>query len=460
VRMPYTSLIPASATDDQIVEELYKLMSMQTRVFVVHMLYPLGSRLFTKADELGMMSSDYVWIITDAMGNALNAVTPQVLDSMLGVLGVRPYVPKTKELTNFEARYRNTLLRQNNGNSSINQPLNIFGLWAYDSATALAIAVENAAAAVRNATFSKPSFSRNATDLENIGVSSAGSDLVQAFSNTTFTGLAGKFELTGGQLQSPPYEVINIVGHGARTVGYWTKDQGITRELNSSSSSSSFRSIIWPGDVTYPPKGWVLPVNEKKMRFLVPVKDGFSEFVNVSWNSDNSTHIVGFCISVFDAVIAKLPYGLTYEYVPFAFENRTMAGTYDDLIIQIYLGNYDGLVGDVTIISNRSQYVDFTLPFTESGVSMIVPYVASNKMNTAWVFLRPLTWQLWVTVFCSFVFIGILIWMLEHRINKDFRGPPLNQIGMIFWFSFSTMVFAHKESIVSNLARGVLIIWF
>ncbi|URE08206.1 hypothetical protein MUK42_04415 [Musa troglodytarum] len=33
---------------------------------------------------------------------------------------------------------------------------------------------------------------------------------------------------------------------------------------------------------------------------------------------------------------------------------------------------YDAVVGDVTIRANRSLYVDFTLPFTESGVSMVV----------------------------------------------------------------------------------------
>ncbi|KAL0323998.1 UNVERIFIED_CONTAM: Glutamate receptor 2.7 [Sesamum calycinum] len=47
--VPYRSAVPSLATDDQIVAELYKLMTMQTRVFVVHMLANLGSRLFKKA---------------------------------------------------------------------------------------------------------------------------------------------------------------------------------------------------------------------------------------------------------------------------------------------------------------------------------------------------------------------------------------------------------------------------
>ena len=41
--VPYRSVIPPLASDDQIGEELYKLMTMQTTVFIVHM--PMDLRL-------------------------------------------------------------------------------------------------------------------------------------------------------------------------------------------------------------------------------------------------------------------------------------------------------------------------------------------------------------------------------------------------------------------------------
>jgi ionotropic glutamate receptor len=75
---------------------------------------------------------------------------------------------------------------------------------------------------------------------------------------------------------------------------------------------------------------------------------------------------------------------------------------------------------------------------------MIVPIKDSRNKN-AWVFLKPLTWDLWVTSFCFFVLIGFVVWVLEHGINEDFQGPPSHQIGTSFWFSFSTMVFAHSN---------------
>ncbi|CDY31759.1 BnaA04g16950D [Brassica napus] len=119
---------------------------------------------------------------------------------------------------------------------------------------------------------------------------------------------------------------------------------------------------------------------------------------------------------------------------------------------------WDAVVGDITITSNRSRYVDFTLPYTESGVSMIVP-VRDNKNKNAWVFLKPWSLDLWITTGCFFVLIGFVVWLFEHRVNTDFRGPPHHQIGTSVCFSFSTMVFAHREKVVSNLARFVVVVW-
>ncbi|KAK8523489.1 hypothetical protein V6N12_048009 [Hibiscus sabdariffa] len=66
-RVPYLSLIPESATDDRIAKELYKLMNMETRVFIVHAASTLGLRILAKAEEIGMMSEGYAWIMTDSM---------------------------------------------------------------------------------------------------------------------------------------------------------------------------------------------------------------------------------------------------------------------------------------------------------------------------------------------------------------------------------------------------------
>ena len=103
---------------------------------------------------------------------------------------------------------------------------------------------------------------------------------------------------------------------------------------------------------------------------------------------------------------------------------------------------------ETTIIAHRSTYVDFTLPYMESSVKMVV-LVKHDERKSLWIFLKPLSLNLWLTTGVVFIFIGLVIWVLEHRVNIEFRGPPEQQLGLIFWFSFSTLAFAHSKFLQS-----------
>jgi glutamate receptor, ionotropic, plant len=98
----------------------------------------------------------------------------------------------------------------------------------------------------------------------------------------------------------------------------------------------------------------------------------------------------------------------------------------------------------MTITYNRSKDVDFTLPYMSSGLSMVVP-VRNERSKNARIFLKPLKLDLWLGSLAFFIFTGAVIWALEHRINEDFRGPPSNQLGTVFYFAFSTLVFSHSK---------------
>ncbi|CAN8314994.1 unnamed protein product [Cochlearia groenlandica] len=167
----------------------------------------------------------------------------------------------------------------------------------------------------------------------------------------------------------------------------------------------------------------------------------------------------GFCIDFFEAVIREMPYDVSYEFIPFETRDGKPAGNHNDLVHQVYLGRFDAVVGDTTILANRSTYVDFTLPFIQSGVGLIVPVkdiVKKDKFS----FLRPLSWKLWLTSFLSFFIIGFTVWAVEQRVNPDFRGPLNYQASTIFWFAFSTMVFAPRERVFTFGARVLVITWY
>ncbi|KAJ4816508.1 glutamate receptor 2.2 [Rhynchospora pubera] len=451
--IPDRVVIPTEASDDHIDDKLHRLMTLQTRVFVVHMLPELASRLFLRVQALRMMSAEYVWIVTNSVADVLDLLDQSVINAMEGVIGFRPYIALIDEVKSFSQRFKERF-RQDNLVSEVADPT-IYLLWAYDAVWALAMANEMVKETSPN--FVIPQNINLSSDLSTIGVSQTGPKLLNAILSTTFGGLAGNFRLVDGQLQLVALEIVDVVGKGARRIGFWTPDEGIIRDISAGDSSDNdnfFRSIIWPGDSTVPPKGWVEPTNGEVLRIAVPVKTGFIEFVDVSKRAQNDTStstITGYCIDVFKSVLEKLPYAVPYEFFPISIES------YNDLVYQVYMKKFDAVVGDVTIRANRTNYVEFTMPYTESGVSMIVPLQPDSRQNV-WIFLKPLSPELWLTSLGFFIFTGFVVGIIEWN-NQEFHGTLSEQLGVIFYFGFSTLVFAHKEKLESNLSRFAVIIW-
>ncbi|KAG6598476.1 Glutamate receptor 2.9, partial [Cucurbita argyrosperma subsp. sororia] len=411
--------IDPAASERQIREVIEILSMKEASVFVVHMVPSLASRVFAMADELGLMSKGYAWIITDATTNGLNSMPISSLSSMQGVLGVKNYVPRTKKLDEFILRWRRKFLEEN---PDIDDPrLDVYGLWAYDATWALAMAVESSERAV--------------------GTDPNGRKIMEALSKIRFKGVSGgEFGLVEGQPESPNLQIVNVIGEGEiSTVGYWNA------EFN---ENGKLRPIIWPGYSVQAPKGWVSFNPRKILKIAVPLNKEFKPSVLKVPN------ILGYCVDIFMAAVNEIPHFPEYEFVP------CRPSSYDSLITEVYRGTFDGAVGDITILANRSTFVDFTSPFTEAGNAVVVR-ARHESLNHAWLFLKPLTWDLWITSFCFFVFMGFVVWILEHKNSEDFRSGPLSQqMGTSLWFSFSIMVFAQRETLRSNLARFVIAIWF
>ncbi|KAG2692167.1 hypothetical protein I3760_08G039800 [Carya illinoinensis] len=388
-------------------KEIKKLNETNARIFLVHMTASLSSKLFALANNAGMMREGYAWIITEGLSALFDPLSPKVKESMQGVVGLRPYIPRSKQLEDFKRRWKRNLT-SSKPNVRITG-LNLFGLWAYDTAWALAMAVEKAS--IMHFGFIKKNDSKSNVDLAALGISET------------------------GQLEPSAFEILNVIRKTERIIGYWTRQMGRSQELDDtgevaySISKVGLKQPIWPGDTTYQPA---------KLRIGVPVRKSFDDFLKLEWDPHTDKPIIsGFSHDVFLAVLKALPFPLSYEFIPFMNKDRQSAGTFDELTYQIKLQKYDAVVGDTTIVANRSLYVDFTLPYSESGVSMVV-LVKDEEKNSFWIFIKPLSLDLWLTTGAAFVVTGLVIWVLEHRINSEFRG----------------------ERMVSNWSQFVMIIWF
>ncbi|CAI9300858.1 unnamed protein product [Lactuca saligna] len=438
IHVTFTSLISTSASHEEIMEELLKLQTMQPMVYVMHTTPSLASNLFSRAKKLGMMGEGYMWIVTSKTTNHLDSMDAEAIESMQGAVGFRSYFPASRELHEFVSKWRKE-------HYSLNPFMELKevdpnGIWAYDAVYALAMAIE-----------------KEHTTL--IGMSSSiRASLLDEMLRVKFHGLGGEFSLMNGRSTSKAMEVVNVIGKGGRRVGFWmmmSTNGEFVKEIGkrNSSSNHNLESIMWPGGTATFSKRRVLQTNSKKLRILVPDFSTFPNLVQLTVDPrTNESGVSGFCWDVFNAAFNALDYGVGIDIVPYPYKDGR---SYNDLIDKISFKEYDAVIGDITITANRSVYVDFTLPFTDLGIGTI----AHNPKKSIWIFLDPLSADLWITSACFFLFLGFVIWFIEHRTNKEFQGSAKQQIGITLWFAFSTLVYAHREKLQSNLSRFVVTVW-
>lgn len=103
---------------------------------------------------------------------------------------------------------------------------------------------------------------------------------------------------------------------------------------------------------------------------------------------------------------------------------------------------YDAVVGDITILSKRSKYVEFTQPYTESGLTMVIP---AKSNESPWMFTKPFTWGVWLVVAFILIYTMFIVWFLEHQSNPEFKGSLKDQIATAMWFAFCSLFFAHSK---------------
>ncbi|KAI8007737.1 Glutamate receptor 3.7 [Camellia lanceoleosa] len=281
-------------------------------------------------------------------------------------------------------------------NGQIHSELNVYGFYAYDTVSAVAHAIDNFLNEHYNIAFSFTDKLHDEKGTEKHNLGSSKFLMVMAI-------------------------------HG---VGYWSNFSGLStlppetlkeEQISHSHPDQKLDNVTWPGGTTEKPRGWVVASNERPLRIGVPNRASFVEFVT---ESHSSHKIQGYCIDVFNEARKLVPYDIPFKFEPFG--DGQSNPNYNELVKKVADDVFDAVVGDIAIVTNRTKIVDFTQPYA---------------------------------ITASFVMIAVVIWILEHRVNDDFRGSLRRQIITMFLFSFSTLFKKNQEDTVSTLGRLVMVVW-
>lgn len=339
-KISYKAAFSPGSSKSDISDLLNGVNLMESRVYVLHVNPDSGLAIFSIAKKLGMMTSGYVWIATDWLPSALDSLETVDTDTMnllQGVVAFRHHTPDTNLKKSFISRLKSLKDKET-------KSFNSYALYAYDSVWLAAHALDVYLNQGGKISFSSDpklhDTNGSMLHLSSLRVFDGGELFLKTILKTNFTGLSGQIQFDMDKnLIHPAYDIMNIAGFGSRRIGYWSNYSGLSvlapeilykKPPNTSASNQQLYSVIWPGETTNTPKGWVFPNNGKPLRIAVPNRVSYLEFVS---KDKNPPGVKGYCIDVFEAAINLLPYPVPRQYILFGNGDRNP--DYNDLVYQV-----------------------------------------------------------------------------------------------------------------------------
>lgn len=104
--------------------------------------------------------------------------------------------------------------------------------------------------------------------------------------------------------------------------------------------------------------------------------------------------------------------------------------------------------------------MEFSQPYTESGLVMVVPFSA-DTWDRSWIFLRPFSPAMWLLIAAVRLYNGVAIWLMERRHNGDYRGGVWKQVTIVLWLSLAALLSPGEKErrLRSSLSKASMAVW-
>ncbi|XP_056588895.1 glutamate receptor, ionotropic, N-methyl D-aspartate 2B, genome duplicate b isoform X1 [Triplophysa dalaica] len=149
----------------------------------------------------------------------------------------------------------------------------------------------------------------------------------------------------------------------------------------------------------------------------------------------------GFCIDILKKIAKSVKFTYDLYLVTNGKHGKKINGTWNGMVGEVVLKNAHMAVGSLTINEERSEVIDFSVPFIETGISVMVS--RSNGTVSPSAFLEPFSADVWVMMFVMLLIVSaVAVFIFEYfspvgynRCLADGREPggPSFTIGKAVW---------------------------
>uniref|UniRef100_A0A3P9J4T2 Glutamate receptor n=1 Tax=Oryzias latipes TaxID=8090 RepID=A0A3P9J4T2_ORYLA len=177
----------------------------------------------------------------------------------------------------------------------------------------------------------------------------------------------------------------------------------------------------------------------------------------------------GFCIDILKKLARTIKFSYDLYLVTNGKHGKLVRGIWNGMIGEVFYKRADMAIGSLTINEERSEIIDFSVPFVETGISVMV--ARSNGTVSPSAFLEPYSPAVWVMMFvmCLTV-VAITVFVFEYcspvgynrsLVTAKDPGGPTFTIGKSVWLLWG-IVFNNSvpiENPKGTTSKIMVLVW-
>ncbi|XP_033107654.1 glutamate receptor 1-like [Anneissia japonica] len=415
-----------------------------------------------------MTQRGWVWIVTDGVTTD-NLLFEDACDRpgshLVGLIGTRPTISGGELYETFLEKWTEIQgTDENMPNCTLDYPVD--AMLIYDAVLATAYGLNDFIIAGNEIEMKQ--FPNRLCSMEIIKPWYQGELVMDYISNTSGPGVMNMIAFD--KYRTPDiggYDIVNMHSKGFRKIGEWYSEGNFTF-FNEPAIEFMGRSSELPKDSSNDLTNITLRIT------TILEKPFVMELPDVDPNSNDRFY--GYCIDLLNELRKNMKFDYVIDVVPDKTYGNIDPYTkeWNGMVKQLLIGNADIAVAPFTISYEREQVIDFTKPYLDLGLTILMS--KSKKESGLFAFLDPFRMDLWLAVILTVILVGFLIagcsYFSPHGYCGEYIQSPeqkkdefvdRNSMNLYnaMWWSFAAGVQQGAENNPKSLAgRIVATFWW
>ncbi|XP_077990845.1 glutamate receptor ionotropic, kainate 2-like [Glandiceps talaboti] len=398
-------------------QRLHDIRSKGVRVILLHCHAAHANIILRQAESLGMAGKGWAWIMTNIPSTmpALYSHNVTVPSHLRGLIGFRQSVGHGQladVLQKYWSNYDNAV------------PLHSYAYYIFDSVLAVAYAL-NELFAADGLKWQQPKFTRETCSQSGQQVIpwEPGQFLKEKIETVTGPGTAHDLGFTSSRTPKiTQFDIINLQENGVEEVGFWENTKtGI--KMNES-------KIVFMGNTTAVPTDKEIDLTNITLRITTILETPFMMINGSVTNMTSNDRFWGFCKELLDYLQDRMHFSYQLNLVPDGnFGARDpVTGNWSGMVRQLKDRTVDLAMAPFTISYERQQAIDFTKPYLDLGLTMLLGY--EKKEENLFRFAEPFSADLWIAIFVSMVSCGVCVSLCSYLSPYGYHGTYIQRVDL------------------------------